>query len=84
MSKVTHISSRKSDHIRINLENDVHSEISTGLEVYRFVHRAVPELNLDDIDISLSVLGRELDAPLVISSMTGGVKEAEKINIIEI
>jgi len=80
MSKVTHISSRKLDHIRINLENDVHSERSTGLENYRFIHRAVPELNLDDIDISLSILGRDLNAPLIISSMTGGVKEAEKIN----
>ena len=44
----TGISSRKSDHIRINLEEDVLSAISTGLEKYRFIHEALPEINLDE------------------------------------
>ena len=48
MTEVTPISSRKSDHIRINLEEDVHSGLTSGLERYRFVHRALPELNLED------------------------------------
>ncbi len=80
MSKVTGIGSRKADHIRINLEEDVLSGITTGLERYRFIHQALPELNLDDIDLSLKVFKRTLRAPILISSMTGGTPEAGAIN----
>jgi len=74
-------SSRKSDHIRINLEEDVRSGLTTGLERYRFIHRAVPELDLEAVDLSLSIFGKKLRAPLLISSMTGGAAEAERINL---
>jgi isopentenyl-diphosphate delta-isomerase len=80
MAKVTPTSSRKSDHIRINLEEDVTSRITTGLERYRFVHNALPELNLPEIDLSVEIFGKKLKAPLLISSMTGGSKEAAQIN----
>jgi len=80
MSKVTQIGSRKADHIRINLEKDVHSGLSTGLEKYHFIHRAVPELDLEDIDLGVNLFGRKLKAPLLISSMTGGTPDAAKIN----
>ena len=46
MKKVTQIGDRKSDHIRINLEENVRSGLTTGLEHYRFIHQALPELNL--------------------------------------
>ena len=39
------ISNRKEDHIRINLDQDVRSGLSTGLENYRFIHQALPELD---------------------------------------
>jgi len=80
MAKVTQISSRKSDHIRINLEEDVHSGLTTGLERYRFIHQALPELNLEDVDLNLKLFGRKLKAPILISSMTGGTEEASAIN----
>lgn len=80
MSKVTQISSRKSDHIRINLEEDVRSGLTTGLERYRFIHRAVPEIDLEDVDVSLRIFGKPLNAPILISSMTGGTAEAANIN----
>jgi isopentenyl-diphosphate delta-isomerase len=80
MAKVTPISIRKSDHIRINLEEDVRSGITTGLERYRFVHQALPELDLASIDCSLELFGRKLNAPFLISSMTGGTSEAQAIN----
>ena len=80
MSKVTPISSRKSDHIRINLDEDVQSAITTGLERYRFSHRALPEINLEDVDLSLTLFGKRMKAPLLISSMTGGTSEAMEIN----
>lgn len=80
MSKVTQISSRKADHIRINLDEDVRSGLTTGLERYRFVHRAMPEVDLDQVDLSSSIFNRHLKAPILISSMTGGTEQAAQIN----
>lgn len=72
---------RKADHIRINLEEDVNfQQMTTGLERYRFLHQALPELDLADVDISVSLLGKRLRAPLLISSMTGGTEQAQIIN----
>lgn len=81
MAKVTQTSSRKNDHIRINLEESVSSELTTGLEGFHFVHEALPELNLDEIDQSLEVFNKKLLSPLFISPMTGGSKETLRINM---
>lgn len=80
MPKVAPIVERKADHLRINLERDVRSALSNGLERYRFVHQALPELDLDVIDTSLSLFGKQLRAPLLISSMTGGALETGPVN----
>ncbi|MCB9101425.1 MAG: type 2 isopentenyl-diphosphate Delta-isomerase [Anaerolineales bacterium] len=72
---------RKADHIRINLEEDVNFRtLTTGLEHYHFLHQALPELNLAEVDTSISFLGKTLQAPLLISSMTGGTEQAAQIN----
>ena len=80
MPKVTQTSSRKADHIRINLDEDVRSGLTSGLEHYRFIHQALPELNLEDVKLNLRLFGRELRAPILISSMTGGTEQAGRIN----
>jgi isopentenyl-diphosphate delta-isomerase len=74
------IPTRKSDHIRINLEEDVRSSLSTGLDRYRFIHEALPEINLEDVDLSQVMFKKMISAPLLISSMTGGTAEAGRIN----
>ncbi len=75
------IPSRKADHIRINLEEDVAGKgVDSGFDEYRFVHRALPDVNLDEVDASTEVFGRRLAAPLFISCMTGGTDEARRIN----
>src|SRR5690606_2188249 len=75
------IEQRKADHIRINLEEDVQfPRLTTGLERYRFIHQALPELNLEDIDTSQELFGRVLRVPLLISSMTGGTEQARQIS----
>jgi len=71
---------RKKDHIAINLNKDVNSAISTGLEKYQLQHCALPELDLTEVDTSLTLFGKNLAFPILISSMTGGTEEAEKIN----
>ena len=81
MSKVAPIDQRKADHIKINLEEDVRSALTTGLENYHFVHEALPELDLERVDTSLSLFGKRLAAPILISSMTGGTADAETINL---
>jgi isopentenyl-diphosphate Delta-isomerase len=81
MSKVAPIDQRKADHIKINLEKDVRSALTTGFENYHFVHEALPELDLKQIDTNLRLFGKQLAAPILISSMTGGTAEAESINL---
>lgn len=73
--------SRKADHIRICLEEQVQCQaIATGLEKYRFIHTCLPEFDFDQVDISTSFLGKTLGAPILISSMTGGTPLAATIN----
>ena len=81
MTKVAPIDQRKADHIKINLEQDVRSALTSGLEKYRFIHEALPELDLNRIDTSLSLFGKRLTSPTLVSSMTGGTSEAETINL---
>jgi isopentenyl-diphosphate delta-isomerase len=80
MKEVTPIGIRKSDHIRINLEEDVQSGLTSGLEAYHFVHHALPEINLEEVNPGLSLFGKVLAAPLLISSMTGGTDKSLHIN----
>jgi isopentenyl-diphosphate delta-isomerase len=75
------LASRKVDHLRVCLEQNVRPrQVRTGLERYRFVHQALPELDLDDVDLETCFLGKRLRAPLIVSSMTGGAESAKAIN----
>jgi isopentenyl-diphosphate Delta-isomerase len=75
------IGARKSEHLDIVLNADVAARtVQTGLESVCFEHVAAPELNLSDIDLSTTFLGRTLGAPFLISSMTGGPERANAIN----
>ncbi|MGE5140899.1 MAG: type 2 isopentenyl-diphosphate Delta-isomerase [Rudaea sp.] len=77
----TSLRDRKIEHLRINLEENVQfTDIRNGFERYRFIHQALPEVALDQVDTSLALFGRRLRAPILISSMTGGAPEAERIN----
>lgn len=80
MTKVTRTSQRKSDHVRINLEEDVRSGLTTGLEAVRFKHVALPELDLQDVDTTSTFFGKTPSAPILISSMTGGALDVTPIN----
>lgn len=75
------IEQRKADHIEINLKEDVgFDRLNVGFDRYRFIHQALPELNLAEVDLSTTFLGETLKAPLLISCMTGGTEEALRIN----
>lgn len=72
---------RKRDHIKICLNEDVSFKTKTnGFENYEFIHYALTEVNLDTIDLSTKFFSKKISYPFIISCMTGGTVEAEKIN----
>jgi isopentenyl-diphosphate delta-isomerase len=72
---------RKGDHVRICLEEDVKAKhVTTGLEDVFFVHRCLPEINREKIDLSTKLFNHKFSAPLIVGAMTGGTPEATKIN----
>jgi isopentenyl-diphosphate delta-isomerase len=75
------IEGRKADHIKICSEEDVQARgITTGFEEVFLVHRALPEIERNQIDLSTVVFGHEFSAPLLVGAITGGAAEALKIN----
>lgn len=82
MPEENNLPSRKTDHIRINLEKDVSSLVTNGLEKYHFVHEALPEINLEAVNLAQTIFARTVKAPILISSMTGGTEEAFHINCV--
>ena len=72
---------RKSDHINICLEQGAQAKtITTGFEDVYLVHKALPEINREDIDLFTKVFDHKFAAPIIVGSMTGGTPEAMKIN----
>jgi isopentenyl-diphosphate delta-isomerase len=79
--KLTDTQNRKDDHIKICLDDKVQvNQITNGLEKYRFQHCCLPELDYQEIDLSMTFLGKKLLSPILISSMTGGTSHAQMIN----
>jgi isopentenyl-diphosphate delta-isomerase len=75
------VETRKSDHIRINVEEDVAFRgLTTGLEKHYLMHQALPEMDFGAVDTTQHIFGKSLSVPLLISSMTGGTSEAYEIN----
>ena len=71
---------RKKSHLDICLGKDVQMKGVPGFDSLHFVHRALPELDLDEVSTEVSFLGRRLTVPLLISAMTGGYERGGKIN----
>ena len=75
------ISGRKADHLDLCIDGNVGFQRKSNLlEAIELVHDALPELSLDDIDLTTEFAGKTLRAPLVIAAMTGGVDRADRIN----
>lgn len=71
---------RKLDHLHACLDKDVEFEKSNGFERYELIHNALPEMDIDEVDISTEFLGVDFEAPILIESMTGGTSESARIN----
>ncbi len=72
---------RKEEHIRISLNKNVQAKkTTTGFEEVHLIHKALPEIDKQEIDLSTTVLGHKFSAPLIVGAITGGTREATKIN----
>ncbi|MCS7097616.1 MAG: type 2 isopentenyl-diphosphate Delta-isomerase [Candidatus Methanomethyliaceae archaeon] len=74
------ISDRKLFHTIICRDYDVSYRKSTYLDDVELIHFALPELDLEDVNISINLFGKPLSAPILISAMTGGHEETKKLN----
>ena len=70
---------RKAEHIELALEQRMQVRRSY-FDEYTFEHAALPEVDFDATDTSVSFLGKTLRSPLLISCMTGGTASAAAIN----
>ncbi|MHA1754149.1 MAG: type 2 isopentenyl-diphosphate Delta-isomerase, partial [Candidatus Odinarchaeia archaeon] len=72
---------RKLDHIKICLSDNVEFQLkTTGFEEIHFIHRAIPKIKMDEIDLSVNFLNHNFKAPIIIGAMTGGHPETLEIN----
>ena len=70
---------RKREHVQIALEEDVSAHHNYWDDV-KLVHNALPEINEEEIDLSIKLFRKKLEAPMIISGITGGYSEGKKIN----
>jgi isopentenyl-diphosphate Delta-isomerase len=74
------ISDRKIEHLLLCKNCEVEYRKKTGFEEIELIHKALPEVNKEEIDISIDFLGKKLDSPFMISAITGGHPAALSIN----
>jgi len=77
---VVGIEKRKQRHLELSLEENVQSDIGTGFEDVRLIHRSLPEIDLDEVSTEIELFGKKLSSPLIVSAITGGTDYAKKIN----
>ena len=74
------VQARKGEHLELAARDDVDRSTAGTWADIQLLHEALPELDLDDVDLSVAFLGRRLEAPLLIAGMTGGHPAAHQIN----
>ncbi|MGZ3599829.1 MAG: type 2 isopentenyl-diphosphate Delta-isomerase [Ktedonobacterales bacterium] len=74
------VKQRKAEHVAVSLANDVSAPQSASWADVRLVHRALPEVDIEEIDTSVDFLGKRLRHPIFVSSMTGGHPDVAAIN----
>lgn len=74
------VQQRKAEHVQIALQQDLNAPQAASWRDIRFVHQALPEVDLDALNTSVRFLGHTLQYPILISGMTGGHPDVTKIN----
>lgn len=74
-------SQRKDSHLDLCATGDVVPQgNSTLFDDVHLVHCALPELAMDELELSTPLFGKRLSAPLLITGMTGGSERAGRVN----
>jgi isopentenyl-diphosphate delta-isomerase len=74
------VTQRKIEHVNIALDRDVSAPQRANWNDITLVHQALPEVDLERIDLSTSFLGHRLRYPIFMSSLTGGHPDVTNIN----
>ncbi|MCD6461800.1 MAG: type 2 isopentenyl-diphosphate Delta-isomerase [Thermoplasmata archaeon] len=73
------IEERKGDHINLYVEKHPTSRWNYWDDIV-LVHESVPGFDLDEVNLTCELFGKRLNAPIIISGMTGGYPRAKEIN----
>jgi isopentenyl-diphosphate Delta-isomerase len=75
------LTNRKNEHLDIVLSDRGQSaKANPGFDDIIFEHTALPEIDMEDIKLDTVFLSKQINAPLLVSSMTGGPVRATEIN----
>jgi len=77
---MSELSRRKVDHLDLCANEDVEARRGTLLDQVHLLHDALPDLSTEDVDASVRCMGKRLEAPLLITGMTGGADRATAVN----
>jgi isopentenyl-diphosphate delta-isomerase len=70
---------RKLEHLKIPLEYDV-QHIKNYFDEIKLLHHPIPDIDIDDIDLSTTFFNKKISAPICISAITGGHPVSKEIN----
>ena len=74
------VEGRKAEHLELSMNAPVEGVSGPGWADVELVHEALPEVDLEEVDLRVELLGRELRAPVMIAAMTGGHEGAHEVN----
>lgn len=72
------INTRKLEHIDLIAKDEAIERGQSGFDTIHLIHRALPEIDYEAVDTRCNFLGKTLNFPLIIGSMTGGSDERLK------
>lgn len=71
---------RKKDHISLSLNPENEALGLSGLDKIKLIHEALPEMNMDEVQIQTEILNLKTETPFLISSMTAGHVDSIDLN----
>jgi len=77
--KTKEIFNRKEEHLKIPIEHDVQHSINYFDDI-KLIHHAIPEVDLEEIDLTLNFFNKQISAPICISAITGGHPVSKEVN----
>ncbi|MGH8913590.1 MAG: type 2 isopentenyl-diphosphate Delta-isomerase [Acidimicrobiia bacterium] len=74
------ISNRKKEHLEAAVQTTSQTGVGAGWEDVHLVPASLPDISMSQVDVSTDIAGHDIEAPIVIASMTGGHEMSMPIN----